>query len=135
MAVYRKERVGELILSCLANELRLIEDERMDFLTLTAVEMSKDLKHATVFWIKPVRGHQGVAQAKQAVSKPDAAIVDLPHQDEVLLIEAALQEHKKHLKHVLSQELNLRYTPDLHFKYDFSVEQGRRMDSILQKLS
>ena len=135
MAVYRKERVGELILSCLANALRLIEDERLSLLTLTAVEMSRDLKHATVFWMRPVRGHHPVGEKKLEHAERSIEAVDLPHDEEVKLTEDTLHEYKKQLKHTLSQELNLRYTPDLHFKYDFSIEQGRRIDNLLQKLS
>ncbi|MCC6931649.1 MAG: ribosome-binding factor A [Deltaproteobacteria bacterium] len=134
MAVYRKERVGELILSCLANEIRLIEDERLVLMTLTAIEMSKDLKHATLYWIKPVRGHFDNGDSNRGKCECSIESIDLPHKEDVRLIEDALLEYKKHLKRSLSEQLNLRYTPELHFKYDYSVEQGARIDNILQKL-
>ena len=47
---------------------------------------------------------------------------------------AALHEHRKELQSLLSRRVILKYTPQLHFKLDETVERGSRIIDILQTL-
>ena len=40
----------------------------------------------------------------------------------------------KHLQHLLSKRVILKYTPQLHFKLDESIERGTRVINILSEI-
>ena len=52
----RTARVNEVVLETLAEELERLSDPRLGFVTLTGVEVSPDLRQATVYY--SVLGHQ-----------------------------------------------------------------------------
>ncbi len=45
-----------------------------------------------------------------------------------------LQAHRTLLQHELSKRVILKYTPQLHFRLDDSIERGNRVIEILQDL-
>lgn len=53
MASYRRERVQDLLLGFLANEVQRLTDPRLDLVTVTAVDISPDLKNAWIYWTCP----------------------------------------------------------------------------------
>lgn len=105
---HRTERVAEMVRGFLGIEIQRLSDPRMQLLTITGVDMSPDLKSARVFWAS-----HGEREA----------------------CEEAILGVKSLLKRRMGEELKLRYTPDLHFKYDESVERGFRIDSLLYNLN
>jgi ribosome-binding factor A len=105
----RTRRVGELLQRELArligNEL---SDPRVRLVTVTAVEVSKDLRHAKVFVTQLGSDEQQTA-----------AIRSLGH--------AA-----GYLRRELSHVLDLKVVPQLHFEYDTSVERGVALSRLIE---
>ena len=132
--MYRQQRVGDLLLGFLGQEIRLLGDARLTFLTLTAVEISPDLKHASIFWSIPLRGHHLLEQRDEKAPQCSVEKIDFPTAAEVEVVESILKDHRKYLKKRIGEELNLRYTPELRFRYDNSEEQGHRIDQLLTKI-
>ena len=132
--MYRQQRVADLLLGFLGQEIRLLGDSRLSFLTLTAVEISPDLKHASIFWSIPLRGHHLLEREEQKAPLCSVEKIEFPTAAEVDVIESILRDHRKYLKKRIGEELNLRFTPELRFRYDNSEEQGHRIDQLLTKI-
>ncbi len=79
--------------------------------TVQQVDLTPDLKHAHVF-VSVLGGTPG--QAHQAIGQ--------------------LQHRRKELQSLVSKRVILKYTPQLHFKLDESIERGTRIIDILQGL-
>lgn len=104
----RSRRVEEQLKRLLAELVRReIKDPRVGLVTITAVEVSRDLTHAKVFFT-PFAG-QGDA--------------------EVAL--EALRHASGFLRHELRSQLRLRVTPELDFKIDESIDRGARLSSLI----
>jgi len=108
---HRQERVGEAIRHALSEILARGEVPDPDLnrrsLTVTAVEMTPDLKWARVF-ITPLGG-QG---AKEAL--------------------AALEAQRKALRALVSRRVNLKFAPDLKFVADDSFAARALIDDLLR---
>lgn len=108
----RMRRVDEAIRGVVSDALQTeFQDPRIGFVTVTAVETSPDLRHSTV-WVT-VLGDEDVRA-------------------ETL---AALQAGHGRLQSVIGRQLNLKYTPELEFRYDESVDRGIRVDRLLDEES
>lgn len=83
-----------------------IKDPEIGFISVSDVEVTRDLAHAKVFIT--------VFESEKA----DATL-------------AALQRMAGYLRHRLSQEMRMRSVPELHFHHDASVENGLRMDGLI----
>ena len=107
----RQLRVGELIRHALADILRRdeVHDPAFDgvVVTVSEVRMTPDLRHATVF-IVPLGG-----------AGADAVV-------------AAFERNKRYLRGEIARRVDLRYAPDLHFRFDTSFDQGDRIDALLR---
>ncbi len=107
----RADRVGDLIREVICEMLlRDLNDPRLESVTITDVEVTRDLKTATVFF--SARG-----------SRP---------QEEASL--HGLQSASGYIKRKLGRELRLRYVPDLFFKVDQSFDYGSKIDRIIQTI-
>jgi ribosome-binding factor A len=105
----RPRRVAETIRRELAQPLqRIAQDEGLGMLTLSDVDMSPDLRDARLYVTHIGR--------------------DLSHA-EVL---ARLSRHVGELRTMIARNMRLRYTPRVSFRFDESVEQGARIDALLQ---
>ena len=106
----RSERIGERIQTELARLIREnLRDPRVGFVTLTGVEVTRDLRHAKVF--VSVLG------------------------DELEETLAALTHATPFLKRELAREAGLKHTPTLRFLEDRSVRGGRRVEDLLDEIS
>lgn len=156
MGSFRKERMSDLLLSFVAGELRRLGDVRLDLVTITAVDMTPDLKTAWVYWtladvaqnaaastagatLASVTGaaHTAVpvAGADAAAAQPPVAdtLPNFPSEQRVAEAEAALKGVVGLLKRRAGEELQLRYTPHLRFKFDSSSHYASRIESLLKK--
>jgi ribosome-binding factor A len=107
----RSERLGELILAEISDLLtRGIKDPRIGFVTLTRVEMSDDLRHAKVF-VSIIGAEPEKARTLQGLSSATGYI-------------------RRHL----GRALHLRYTPEIAFLVDDSLEHGAKIAQILRQL-
>ena len=111
MPTRRQERVSERIhhevSDLLLNEIR---DPRLEQVTVTGVEITPDLKLATVF--------------VSALGDPEA-------KDNAL---KGLERASGYIRRELAQRLAMRVTPALRFVLDESWERGARLDALLDNL-
>ena len=114
-------------MSFLARELCTRGEDELGKITLTAVDLTPDLKSARIFWTYNKILSNNTANAPQ----PDQKSTDA----EIHLVEQALLAAKPSLRKRLADELNLRYTPQLEFRYDRSVENGSRIEELLRQVS
>ncbi len=105
----RSERVAGQLRRDLAKLIQQeLKDPEVGFVSLSDVEVTRDLSHAKVFI---------------TVFEPEKAVTSLK----------ALQRAAAFLRRRLSQELRLRHVPELHFVHDDSVEQGSHIDALIVK--
>jgi ribosome-binding factor A len=104
----RSLRVNEVVRETLADHLERMEDPRLDLVTITGVDVSADLRHATVFYAALGRHDPEIAEALEAAAKP--------------------------LRAALGREVRLKYLPALHFREDPAIEAGERVEQILRDL-
>ena len=110
--VDRTRRVAELIRRALANIIRdQFPDWGLGLLSITATEITRDLSKATVF------------------------ITILGKEEDQERATEILNEESSALRHELSRTLNLRHTPEIEFRYDFSIERGIRLSRLIDDLS
>lgn len=106
----RTQRVDELLREEISRIVaREIEDPRVGFVTITRVEVSKDLRHGTV-WASVI----GTADERKTTIR-------------------ALGRAMPFVRHRLG-ELRIRRVPELHLRLDDSAEKGTRVLSILHEL-
>jgi ribosome-binding factor A len=104
----RTRRVAEQLQRELATLIRdEIGDPRLGMVSISGVEVSRDLSHAKVFF--STLGEQ---------------------QDADMSLEV-LQGAAGFLRHLLGQRLAMRHVPQLHFKQDHSLEQGARLSALI----
>ncbi len=106
----RAQRVADQIQRELMDLLRFqVKDPRVGMVTITGVDVSADLSHATVLFTTLGGG---------------------AHADDVL---SGLTRAAGHLRTELSQRLRLYSVPQLHFKYDDSIESGMRLSNLIDE--
>lgn len=111
MPTRRQRRVNALLREALSELLqREVADPRLDFVTVTEVETTSDLRQAHVY-VTFLGNPQGQQAALQA-----------------------LQKASGYLRRQLGQRVYLRYLPELAFHLDVSTEQGLKIDRILHNL-
>jgi len=104
----RTRRVGEQLQRELATLIRdEISDPRIGLVSISAVEVSRDLSHAKVYF--STLGEQQDADASLEV----------------------LQGAAGYLRRLLGQRLIMRHVPQLHFKQDHSLEQGAHLSALI----
>jgi len=108
----RTQRVGGQIQRELAQIIQQeLRDPRLGLLTISAVEMSKDMTHAKVF---------------VTVMNPDQDVT------ETLKV---LKNASGFLRRALGKRIVLRVLPELHFAYDSSLDEGMRVDALLKSVA
>jgi ribosome-binding factor A len=104
-------RVNEALREVLSEGIGTLKDPRIGFVTVTGVDTSPDLRHATVY--VSVLGSE---------KKRDATI-------------AGLQSSHGVLQSRVNRELRLKRTPQLTFQYDPTVERGVRLSRLIDELN
>lgn len=103
----RTARLNELLREILAGELEKIDDDRLELLSITAVDIDGDLRQAMVFY-DSLQGEEG---------------------DEEIL--EALGEVKWRLKGAIARQARIKRTPELTFAPDAAVRSGSRIEELL----
>jgi len=105
------QRINEDIQRVLSVHLRNIKDPRVrqGMISVTAVQTTSDLRHAKVY----------------------LSVFNLESEKEFI---KGLKSASGFLRHELGQSLNLRYTPELQFELDKSIEHGAKISTILSDL-
>jgi ribosome-binding factor A len=109
----RTARVNEVVREVLADELERIADPRLGLLTVTGVEVTPDLRQATVYYsaLIPAEGHE---------TEHDTA--------------GALRSVAPRLQAAIGRQVRMKYTPLLVFREDPAIRTGERVDEILRQL-
>jgi ribosome-binding factor A len=110
----RSERTSKLIQREISVLLeREVNDPRLSkFISVTEVELSPDLKHAKIF-----------------VSTLGS---EINNKDDML---AGFNNASGFLRKELASHLKLKYTPQLSFHYDDSIERGARLLKLMGELT
>ena len=105
----RTNRVGDQIQRALSDMLhKKVSDPRFAKLTITGVDLSPDIKNATIF-----------------VSQLDDENIN-----ETL---EALNKASGFFRHQLATALDLRYTPKLKFAYDHTLKYGSELTKLINQ--
>lgn len=107
----RTRRVAEQMQRELAQLIQMeVKDPRVGMVTVSAVEVSRDLSHAKVFVTRIDQGDGGI--------------------DESL---AALRRASGFLRRELGRRMRVRTVPELHFVHDVSIERGNRLSDLIDR--
>jgi ribosome-binding factor A len=106
----RAQRIAEQIQRELMDLLRSeVKDPRVGNVTITAVEVTSDLSHATVLFTHLAGGAQS-AEALEGLTRASG-----------------------HLRSLLSHRIRVFSVPQLHFRYDDSIETGMRLSNLIDE--
>lgn len=106
----RASRLGDQIQRDLAELIRTeLRDPRVGLITVTGVDVSRDLSHAKIF-VSSVEG--------------EAALLDSLR---------ALRHAAGFLRSQLAHGMRTRTVPELHFEVDRSVDRGVRLSQLIDR--
>ncbi len=109
MSGHRTDRVGALLQAALSEVLlRGVKDPRVGMVTVTGVKLSPDLKHGTVY----------VATLGDAAAYASTL--------------AGLASARPYLQSQVGRRLGLRFTPELRFEIDPSIEAAALLEDLLR---
>jgi len=108
---YRQERLNESIKELLSELIeKSMKDPRVGFVTITGVEVAKDLTSAKVFY-----SVLGDADARKSSSE-------------------GLKSARNFLRKEVGRELKLRNAPELRFIYDDTLDRSMAIEESLRKI-
>ncbi len=111
MGFKRAEKVSEAIKREVSVMLtQEVKDPAIHFVTVTLVETADDLRHSKIF--VSVLGDEKTRQETMA----------------------GLERAKGFVRRELGRRLQLRYTPDIHFNLDKSLDHAMKIKGILNSL-
>ncbi|MEH6387484.1 MULTISPECIES: 30S ribosome-binding factor RbfA [Pseudomonas] len=108
----RTQRVADQMQRELAQLIhRDVRDPRIGMVTLTAVEVSRDLAHAKVY----------------------LTLMGEATEEDIAQNLSALKDAAGFLRVQLGRSMKLRSVPQLHFHYDESVRRGVHLSSLIER--
>ncbi|EGR09316.1 ribosome-binding factor A [Vibrio cholerae HE48] len=108
----RTQRVAQQLQKELAMILqREVRDSRLGMVTISDVEVSRDLAYAKVFVTFLCIDEQ----------TPESCL-------------AALREHEVQIRMMLGKQIRLRLTPEIRFYYDNTLVEGMRMSNLVTEV-
>jgi len=111
MSIKRSEKIAEAIHELVSGLLvKGVKDPRIGFTTITAVKVADDLHLATIYFT--VIGEETEKKAT----------------------EQGLNSARGFIRKEIAKTLSMRHVPEIEFKYDESVDYGRRIDSLLDEI-
>lgn len=106
----RPDRVAEEFREVLAEEIPRLKDPRIGFVTVTRVDVTADLRRATVYYtvLGESRDHRAT--------------------------NAGLRSARAHLRSELGRQVRLKFTPELEFEEDIGLTQVERVTELLKQI-
>ena len=104
---FRKQKTEERIQQIVNTFVKTLSDSRLQFLTVTKVELSNDFSRAKIFW----------------------DTFDSSKKEE---INDALKKVKGRIRTQLSVNLKMRQAPEISILYDNQYEEEQKIDEILE---
>jgi ribosome-binding factor A len=109
---YRDRRVADAIRDIVADIiLTKISDPGVGFVTVTRCSLSRDLRHATIYF-----SAMGTEEERQR---------SLAH----------LEHARGFIRHQLGLRLKMKFLPDIHFALDEILAQEQRIGKLLDELN
>lgn len=107
----RSTRIGEQLLRDISSLfIGDLGDSAPSMITFTHVRVTDDLKYATFYYSC------------------------LGDEDKRVLTEHFLNKAKKHIRQELGKFLHLRFIPEFRFKFDPSIEEGVKIEKLLNEI-
>jgi ribosome-binding factor A len=117
----RSHRVGDLLLEFLGKLLvRELGDPRVRAVTLTGIDVRRDLKHVTVYFT--IRGGQMSSEGVGEGQTSSAQAVK------------GLTQATGFIRTKIARELQLRFVPTMAFVFDETPDRAQRIDYLLRDL-
>jgi ribosome-binding factor A len=104
----RSARLNETLREVIAEELVRIDDERLAFVTITAIDVDNELNRAIVYF-DSLAGEDG-----------DATILEV------------LEEHRRRIQASINRQMRAKKTPILDFRPDDVIRAAERIEGILR---
>lgn len=123
----RVQRVADQIQRDLASLIQMeVNDPRVGMVSVTGVDVSRDLAHAKVYVTV-----MNTLTDDQAVN--DSTLSEPGDLDKLEIEEnlKALNKASGYLRTLLAKRLDTRSVPKLQFYYDASIERGQRLSSLI----
>jgi ribosome-binding factor A len=111
----RTARLNQLLQEIIAEEIERVEDDRLGFFTVVAVEVDSDLGRALVWY-------SAVQEDGSRVTEPDEDL------------SAALEEQRRQLQSAIARQARLKRTPELVFRPDAVEPRAEHLEAILRDL-
>jgi ribosome-binding factor A len=106
----RTVRVNESLRQVIAETLEDLDDDRLNMVTITGVDVDPDFRHGVVYF------------SAIFTSVPQSEVVE------------ALEENRIRMQAAVGREVRLKRTPLLTFKPDPAIDEGQRIDAIIKNL-
>lgn len=106
----RTERVQKVARQILGDAIQTLKDPRVGFVTVTAVRVSPDLRHARV--LVSVLGDEEARKASLA----------------------GLDSAKSVLRAELGRQMRMKYLPELMFELDQGADRAERIEELLHRI-
>ncbi|UCE23520.1 MAG: 30S ribosome-binding factor RbfA [Candidatus Zixiibacteriota bacterium] len=107
----RSSRVGEQVLRDISELVGTgLSDETPGMITFTRVRVTDDLRSATIYY-----SCLGAQEKQREVA-------------------GYLEREKKRIRHLVGKNLRLRHIPEFYFKFDPSVEEGIKIERLLNEI-
>jgi ribosome-binding factor A len=110
----RTARLNESLLEVIAEEVERLSDPRLELVTITGVDVVRDLSRAKVFY--STLGAQTTANSDSVAD--DAA--------------NGLRAAASHLRNAVGRQLRIRQVPELVFEVDHGIVAGQRIEELLR---
>lgn len=105
----RAYRVAAKIREIIASAVLFHDEELLRSVTITSSQVSKDLRHAKVYWM--VHGDEADKKA----------------------LEEFFQRSAKEFRSKLAENLGTRFVPELRFFYDETLDEAQRIDDLMRR--
>jgi len=107
----RIEKINQRVKEEVSRIIQLeVKDPRLEFVTVTQVEVTRDLQHARIFF--SVLGDEKKAQ-------------DAEH---------GLNSARGFIRRLIGQRIRMRYTPEIEFTLDRSLQYGIDIENAIERL-
>jgi len=104
----REARISETVREVVAEELLRIDDDRLAFVSITAIDVDAEMNRGIVYF-DSLQGPEGDAQ-----------------------ILAAFSHYRKQLQSAIATQVHARRTPVLEFRPDDAIRAAARIDEVLR---
>ena len=104
----RTARLNESLREVIADELTRIDDERLDLVTVTSIDVDPEMNRAIVYF-DSLRGEEG-----------DAEILEV------------LGQYRVRIQSSVGRQVRAKKTPILHFRADETIRAAERIEQVLR---